>query len=36
MCTFRLEKDGFQVKLTVWGTELHMVEKIGMYICHEL
>ena len=32
MCTFRLENNGFQIRLTVWQSELHMVEKLGKYV----
>ena len=33
MCTFRFENNGFQIRVTVWRTELHMIEqeKLGNY-----
>ena len=33
MCSFRLENNGFQIRVTVWRTELHMIEqeKLGNY-----
>ena len=34
MCTFRLENNGIQIRLTVWRTELHMIDKIGIYTCN--
>ena len=34
MCTFRLENNGFQIRLTVWRSELHVLEKekLGKYL----
>ena len=34
MCTFRLENNRIQIRLTVWRTELHMIDKIGIYTCN--
>ena len=31
MCTFRLDNNGFQIRLTVWRTELGMVDKLGKF-----